>query len=387
MDKIKVLFVVGNFYQAGAQRFAYEIDRALDKTRFEITILCLEHSKKINADWAFRYYEQRHAVLGSEIIFIDRIVKENTAFNFFRKVIKKVLKKNIPLVKPEINSFLNKFDLIHWMGEYTFFHNISKLNLSKSIINIMTAKFQNPDMFNEYDPLWHYNFISGFDAVECEYEFSEFSDYNHTRIPLLLKMPFAKKPWSFNNSATPKIGIFTRLDAYKPLDPFFYCFQLLLEKVPNAELHIFGNGDPEKEGMNNFLRRLAITDKVFFRGHQDDLIHTLIHEHIDLSWFQGYKNRPAGYAGFDVCSTGTPLICWDFYDKSPESINMAYPHYKNLTAFVNRSVEILTNREQAEALSTIQFENVRQNHNVELHIQQFENVYLSTIEKNKLVNP
>ena len=45
MSKIKLLFVVYDFYQAGAQRFVYEIDKALDRNKFQIEILCLE--KKI----------------------------------------------------------------------------------------------------------------------------------------------------------------------------------------------------------------------------------------------------------------------------------------------------------------------------------------------------
>ena len=56
MEKTKILFVVAGFYRAGAERFAYEIDRALDKNKFELTILSLEQEKKGAKLWNVRYY-------------------------------------------------------------------------------------------------------------------------------------------------------------------------------------------------------------------------------------------------------------------------------------------------------------------------------------------
>ena len=35
MGKIKLLFLVTEFWQAGGQRYTYEIDSALDKKKFE----------------------------------------------------------------------------------------------------------------------------------------------------------------------------------------------------------------------------------------------------------------------------------------------------------------------------------------------------------------
>lgn len=40
MSKVKVLFVVGSLCRAGAERFAYEIDTALNKKKIQTTIFC-----------------------------------------------------------------------------------------------------------------------------------------------------------------------------------------------------------------------------------------------------------------------------------------------------------------------------------------------------------
>ena len=39
MNKVNLLFVVKDFYQAGAQRFMYEVDAVIDRSKYDITIL------------------------------------------------------------------------------------------------------------------------------------------------------------------------------------------------------------------------------------------------------------------------------------------------------------------------------------------------------------
>lgn len=148
--------------------------------------------------------------------------------------------------------------------------------------------------------------------------------------------------------------------------------------MPNCELHIYGNGDPKVEGMIGYLERLGINDKVFFRGHQEDIMETAINENLDLAWFQGYNNdRLAGYAGLDICVTGTPLVCWDFFDKPFNPFNATYPHFKNLNGFVNYSLEILNDKEKAESLSVAQFADVLKTRNISAFIPDLEDLYQS----------
>ena len=40
-NRVKVLFVVSEFYQAGTERFTFELDRALNKDKFSVEILCI----------------------------------------------------------------------------------------------------------------------------------------------------------------------------------------------------------------------------------------------------------------------------------------------------------------------------------------------------------
>lgn len=381
MHKHTILFVVGAFHQAGAERFAYEIDAALNKDKFKVSILCLEKKSQISNKWKDRFFEQKHLDLGTNIHYIDSYLN-NKSYNLFERIFHKLTNNKFKKVKSKwkssLGDFLDTFDVIHWIGEYNYIQSIPEKIKVKSLIHIMTAKFQDPDIYKAFNFKYWYHFMSGFKNEEIKYELNQFENIKHTYFPLVLKIDSEGNKWKFENSSIKKIGIFTRLDRFKPLDPFFYGFQLLLDELPNCELHIFGNGDPVKEGMISFVERLTIKDKVFFRGHQDDLVKTINNEHLDLSWFQGYNNdRPAGYAGFDVCTSGTPLICWDFFPNPVTPFNPVYPHFKNLNKFVKESLKVLTDKEAAEKLSQAQFIDVEKSRNSKNFIQILEDTYLS----------
>ena len=382
MNKIKILFVVVNFYKGGAERFAYEIDKALDKSKFEVTIYCHSLEKEENLNWE-RYYHKEHKKIGTEIIYSDNYRRKQS-----NSTLKRILKRGLKLKskshikEDKIINLFNQYDLVHFMGEYTVPHFLPKKILDKSVIYSMSAKFQNSKLYDKFDFNYKYNFISTFYDNELEVEFGDFKKINHWFFPLVFEIKNNKPNWTFYDHGVKKVGIFTRLDRYKPLDPFIYSFQLLLEKLPNAELHIFGTGDPEIEGINRYIRHLGLTSKIFFRGHQDDIVATAINEKIGISWFQGYNNsRPLGYGGLDICAAGIPLICWDFYEKPIISRNEIFPHFKNLNSFVDESVGLLTNKEEATKISIIRLNEVKETRNSVNRIKEIENIYLEIINK------
>jgi hypothetical protein len=60
--------------------------------------------------------------------------------------------------------------------------------------------------------------------------------------------------------------------------------------------------------------------------------------------------------------------------------NKVFPHYKNLETFVEKSLEILNDKEKAEELSKIQFEEIIQNWDIEKNIHKLELIYQKLIE-------
>src|SRR4249920_2549609 len=119
----EILFVVGGLHRAGAERFAYEIDTALDKNKFNVSILCLEEKGAVSAHWKERYYEKKHEALGTIIYFLDTFLEKKSAFligKLFHKITRGKFKQIKNKFKPAFYSYLDQFDVIHWMGEYTF---------------------------------------------------------------------------------------------------------------------------------------------------------------------------------------------------------------------------------------------------------------------------
>ena len=114
-SKIKVLFVVSEFYQAGTQRFTYELDRSLNKNSFSTEILCL---LPLNSSNRFSdYYHAKHLKLGTKVHFMDD-VNQVIAPTFLQKIKKRLFNTPYEDERIRIKSFFDNYDCISVMGEY-----------------------------------------------------------------------------------------------------------------------------------------------------------------------------------------------------------------------------------------------------------------------------
>ncbi len=388
MSKKKILFVVSDFYHNGAQREMYEFDSALDKDKFEVTILSLI-GLNTRLDLPDYFYE-KHLHLGTKILFLKDFVSEFNKKLWYRisnKLLRNALKEAIRKKNSRnLISVFNNYDQVVFMGEYVYQHlsPIIPVNyFRKILIFVMSSRFQS-ESYRDFERNNRYLFIGGFDSLkQIEYEFEGFSDYKYQIMHLSLTVSKEYNKWEFNkkNNETKKIGIFTRLHKDKPLDPFLYAYQILLNQGLDIELHIFGVGNIKHAGYDRYINNLNLNGKVHFRGHQPDMKKTILDEKIDMVWFQGYNNLPAGYAGLEVCLTGTPQLFWDFFIGENEKINsldkeVIYPHYKDILSFVEASKKVLFDCEVAESLSDKQFQDVFENRDVFKNIGIVEKIFL-----------
>jgi glycosyltransferase involved in cell wall biosynthesis len=172
-----------------------------------------------------------------------------------------------------------------------------------------------------------------------------------------------------------KIGIFTRLSHTKPLDPFLYAFQLILEKYPTAEFHVYGTGDPEKEGVMRIVKQLDLEKNVIFRGHQEDLIASAFADNLNLIWLHGYYGVPGGFAGFDICTTKIPQVFWDFSVSSDQFSDSRFPMYHQLSKFVAKSLEIIEDASIAKELAEVQYRYIDDEKNIRKFIHILESLF------------
>jgi len=375
-DKIKVLFVTTEFYQAGAQRFVYEVDKAIDKNKFDVSILSLIplNNSKIWND----YYYEKHIALGTKIYFLDDI-KTSHIPTIKQRIKRKLLGGTLHTPQTNIRDFVQNFVAVSFWGEYCFpeLNNILTAEQKKKcLIHIMSSKYQDENLYRRFDKTKHYHFVSGFGDEEIQFELSEFKEYRHTFFPLSLNIDNKINQWQFSDEPNKRIGIFTRLSSHKPLDPFIYSFHLLLNKFPSSELYIYGSGDPVHEGVYAFVKHLRLEGKVKFMGHQDNIVKSALKDKLDIVWFHGYHGVPGGFAGFDICTSGIPQIFWNFGTASQDERSETFPMFYKLIDFVDRSCKILANKNDAETLSKKQYNYILETRNISNYIKTLEMLYV-----------
>jgi glycosyltransferase involved in cell wall biosynthesis len=383
MKKIKVLFIVSEFYQAGTQRFAFEVDRALNKNLFDVEILSILPLK--NNIRLKDYYFKKHIDLGTKIRFFDKV---NVLLKptIIQRIKKKLFSINLPDEHQPIIDFFNTYDCISIMGEYNLKHvdkYIKGRNKGKILVHIHNSKFQKPDLYSDYmkDDIFH--FVSSFGEDQIKWELNEFKRYKHTYFNLNLKLEnnFVKVDYTKKN--TPKIGIFTRLTFTKPLDPFIYTFKCLQNKIHSAELHFFGSGDPKQEGIYRYVEQLQLESSVFFRGHQDNILKTAVEEELDLVWLHGYHGIPGGWAGFDIATAKIPQLFWNFGAAPGSEMHPFFPMFNDPEKLADFSFNILNNPNEAKIIAVQQYEYINANYNIDNNLHHIEKLYIE-ISSNKI---
>lgn len=373
MEKHKILFIVTEFWQAGGQRYTYEIDRALDKDNFESSFLSYR-DLGTKSDWDDYYYD-KHVELGSEVYFYSSFDKEESLLHPSKR---NVLKRKKAFNK--LNEFFDNYDTILLQGEWVYakFKMIFNANSRKkchiSMLNSISQFPQNYAGFNKND---QFNFISAFNEEAVKFELQGFSSYKHFYFPLGINFSSDSPKWNSSSLNKKRIGIFTRLTKTKPIDPFIYAFQVLLSHDPNYELYIYGNGDPEQSGIMNHIRFLNLQDKIQFRGHQKEMIEVALKDEIGLTWFLGFHGMPAGFAGYDICSIGLPQLFWDLKPNESSNSNVI-PMYTNLVSLAEKTNDLFNNHEQADALSIAQYKYVKEEIDIASFIKSFEEYILNS---------
>lgn len=381
-NKTKILFIVSDFYQSGANRYAYEIDKSIDKCKIDLHILSWHPLN--NSDIWDDYYYAKHLSLGTPIFFENEI-NLLTSPSIKERILKKIINKPLPNERKMLHEFLESFAKIIVIGEYLYPYVakfMKKMELDKTYISIHNSIFQHKENYNKYNKKQFYKFISCFENGMYQNELETFENYNHVYFPLSINLENRNFKTEYQLTNPIKIGIFTRLTHTKPLDPFLYAFQLILEKYPTAEFHIYGSGDPEKEGVTRIAKQLDIQNNVIFRGHQEDLIASALADNLNLIWLHGYYGMPGGFAGFDICTTKIPQIFWDFSVSSDQYNDTRFPMFHKLSKFVNKSLEIIEDATKAKILAELQYKYVNEEKNIQKFISNLESLFLKEIDKN-----
>jgi hypothetical protein len=369
--KNKLLFIVSEFWQAGGERQTFEINQALNKELFEVNILC---DLPLNSDSHKKdYYFDKHLVLNSPIRFMDEF-KWKEKLSLWRNSGKKVsIKKNTQEIASDLNFYFEQFNHLLIFGEYTYRNlsqYISESVKQKSSIFIHNSKKQVPNNYLGFEKSLHLNFVSGYNENDIKIELDEFESFTHFHFPLSISCD-VNLPQALKQIEAKRIAIFTRLTIHKPLDVFYYALHSL-KNYTTAELHIFGVGNPEDFEFNKCLDYLNLKNKVYFRGHVENIQETVFNENIDLIWAHGYYGEPGGFASFDLCLTEVPQLFWDFTLNEFHDEYHEFPNFSRLDEFVNKTFELLNEKFKRIKLGQLQKEFVLKNKNIQENIKDLE---------------
>ena len=373
-DKIKILFITSEFWQGGAQRYLFEVNNALAKKNYQTSILSLRNLKS-DQNWNDYYYSE-HLQIGSKIYFLEEINKVRKP-TIKERIQHHLLGFKLPPEREFLLNFLNSFDVIFFIGEYTYpviERWIDFEIMRKSFICLVFSVHQVPGKFDRYNKLSEYKFISAFHNNELKDELGVFFKYQHFYFPFSIQCKNQEQLWEPNTINKKRIGIFTRLAKEKPIDIFLFALYLLIEKGIEVELHVFGNGDPAEVGLVRVIELLSLKENVVFKGHQENICKTAINEGLDLVWFHGYYGVPGGFASFDLSTLGLPQVFWNFTPDSLGQYMDELPMYSNLKEFVNISYDLLINSESAINLGQRQKNFVFEHRNIDDNISIFESI-------------
>ena len=121
----------------------------------------------------------------------------------------------------------------------------------------------------------------------------------------------------FNSRDRKKAVIIARLDPLKQIDHAINIFSLVVKKVPDANLEIYGRGD-EEEALRSYIHELGVENNVFLMGFTDDPISILKTASLFImtSLAEGYGMTLAE----SICN-GCPAFSYDLKYGPSEIIN------------------------------------------------------------------
>lgn len=150
----------------------------------------------------------------------------------------------------------------------------------------------------------------------------------------------------------PSVAYFGRLKKYKSVDHLVLAFAKVIDKIPNAKLHIMGRGD-FREYLERLARQLNIEKSVKFWGFVSDeqraeilsKVHCVVNTSMKEGW--GITNIEANACGTTVLSANSPGL----RDSVKDGVSGLLYEYGNIEELSDVMYMLLSEHELNERLS------------------------------------
>ncbi|MCH2223363.1 MAG: hypothetical protein MK066_01245 [Crocinitomicaceae bacterium] len=388
-EKKNIVFVVDTLAQHGAERYLFEILKAIDKNKFNPTVLCTYPLNESN-----NYYEAQiyalgipietysHGELYSEIEHLGKRRLLN-AFTYRSQTMlgrKKQLNQRIENV---LREKLLGYDIISILKIETF-NRFPKIfaEFPNTIIHLLSWGIQYMENPYESLPNRSYQFVTMIESQQDHVKETSFKhisspDFKFFNFPLILDLENRKNTYE-PNVETPIIGVFSRINFDQPTIMFLFAFHSLLKRLPNAKLYFYGKY-LEQSIYDFYLQTtkvLGIEKSLHFKGHVPNLQETIIKDEITMGWMN-IGNSTLGYSSIEIASFGLPMTFFNIEKHDPSKIDDRLSVFNDMESFVEHSFEVISNEDKIKAESNKTHDFIISNHSAKKRIGELENLLLS----------
>jgi glycosyltransferase involved in cell wall biosynthesis len=351
--KTRVLVVIANLGQGGAERFAYELVKALNRDRFEVELLTKRRPQP--RDW----YDEKIQALGIRIHrrlpvflhYLRRLIPGVFRVAPLRWVIESLHRI---VAHFTLGDLLEQFDVIE-VVQIEYYYLIQPLlkNNDKVLIHLMSAGFQytKEKPYAECRADRKYRFVVFDPSFVNDYSDSPCRGAEVLDFPLAIDLSGVPDLSSFARIEPPyKIAMFIRVSPERPVHGVLMALRRITESV-DAHLTWFGHGDSSL--YSPLLDELGIRDRVSFPGQARSIEQTLRTEGFSFVYTTG-AGATMGYAGVEVASYGFPLLVWNQHDMPHERVlaetSGALHAHHDPNALATETLHLLQNPEQFREL-------------------------------------
>lgn len=318
--KTRALFVISHLAQGGAERFAYEVLKTIDKTKFDVALLTKRH---IRGGREGDYYYWKIAELGIPIyrklpIFLRYLRRHvRPLFLPLRGFIETLHRWVSRLF---MGDLLDRFDVINVISIENYYLMQPLLEDNERVmVYLMSQAFQyreNP--YLDCRPGRRYRFAICDRTMPADYEQAHCKGAETIHVPLSLDMTGRDDLSNWASIEPPyRIAVFMRLNPREhPISGIFRAFARLRADV-DAELWVYGRGNPEQFAAE--VDELRVREKVSFRGHTTSIENSLRDHRPAVIWMTCYDTT-LGYASIEVASLGFPMLFWNLGKASTAEI-------------------------------------------------------------------
>jgi glycosyltransferase involved in cell wall biosynthesis len=304
-QRYRIGIVCGSLTQGGGGRYAYELCRAIDQSRFEVGLLTI-------APWGVKhhYYADHIRRLGIR-------VREILPLFNFRRLPARLRPPALAVQNAYRSSLLpvllSRYDLISALSLDYFLDVEQMLPRSRTpVVHLLNHLHQYS--YNRFLD-WP---VGRFAHFICMDRFQEHDMTvnlgavvkTKTIVPLLIDPSQFQPITEWPNPRRLVIASFMRIERDRQSLPLLRAFALVAKEI-DAEMRFYGHGVlSEIDALRAEAAQLGVSDRVKFPGHSSNIRRTILEDGVTFSWLTAC-NDELGYSGIELSLLAVPTFCFN----------------------------------------------------------------------------